>query len=650
MASNSSKLAKLTGFILSAALFLTTFGVSAGTPKPPSLNTTGFIESIPADQAWSYIGIPYPTKTNSVLSQATGFTPWSFDPFITPTPAHPAQWPATAVANHYYIDPTHSAATNTNNPNGTPDQPRVSAPANGAYGPGTYMEFQGEFVDNGPGYQNDIVYQFNCTAELPCWVTGNAEFHSTRFVLGGSSYVFLENLEFGESFESTRFRSFRVLNIANGGGSDTSHLVVRNLNIHDRETLPNAGGNAIALTSGGGGKNHDIVLYNNRCDGVGWKNGQPAFDWAQDNPDSHCFGLATAGSADSAETYNVWIIENELAHAAGNGFQCISVQGAAGEPRETAHHLYLAGNDAHDNQQAGFWSKRCQDIIFSQNRSHGAHGPFAGGNNNGIGSQYGPDWYWVIGNEIYDNAHGTKRSATGADDALNSDTGAGKQFWIGNLYYDNRDLSNESANNSVKKGACFDLWKGNAFSFIVDNTCYGNDSGIRINGGGFGDAYIIGNAIHFLNSPNDPDNFGVCVEITNNLAGQNKGHIHNNLCHSAGGFDAWRFPGNLSAAELNNSPRASGNLTADPLWVNPTTNPSDHDFDLGAGSPALGANIATVTADGVSYQGGFTLPTSPNIDVYQMFEDRYGISIRLDFKKRARDIIASKDIGAFEQQ
>ncbi len=615
---------------LSLLASLLLVGCSAGTLQAPILTTSiagpASALAVAPGQHWRYPGVPYPTDANAQLTQSAGFKPWPFDPFDVEAPA-PAAWPSAEQENAYYVDPDHPSATDAGNPWGYPNRPRRSPPADGRLQPGTLIQLEGRFADDAPEYREDLTWQLDCTASEPCWLIGGGTLHSTRVNLGGSSWFVVDGLTFADSSEATKKRSFRALALKSETGEDSHHGVFRNLTIRDRAAPADLGGAAIALSPGAaGGHNHNLIVYGTTIRGVGWQRGEQNFNWLRSNPDAH--GISVAGSPENPElssTSLVWLVDNDVSYAAGNGFQCITRQSQRGETRHSVHHIWLAGNDMHHNQQAGIWSKRCSDVVISANRSFGANVAYAGGNNNGIGNQYGPDHFWVIFNEIYDNSHGSKRSSTNGRDARDSDEHAGRQYWVGNLIHHNIDKDNESFQRRFKKGGCIDLWRGNAFAFVVDNTCYANSAGIRTFAGGFGDVHVQGNLIHLLNDPLDAANPGSCVAVPSAYTQQGKARAYNNLCN----VNAWEFPGPMGSFAMNISGRAEGNRKADVS----VRDASAGDYRPVAGSELIDAN-----------------PSVGTFDVYAEFEARYGLSIRHDFRGYPRVVGEAADVGAFELQ
>ncbi|WP_457670612.1 choice-of-anchor Q domain-containing protein, partial [Thiolapillus sp.] len=104
--------------------------------------------------------------------------------------------------------------------------------------------------------------------------------------------------------------------------------------------------------------------------------------------------------------------------------------------------------------------------------------------------------------------------------------------------------------------------------------------------------------------------------------------LHNNLLYQRGGDASIRWGDgeilNVSEFEFEYPAQGQGNLEADPLFINPSSN----NFFLQSSSPAIDRNTEN--------------------DVYQIFQNLYGIDIRVDNDGDMRPQGAGWDIGALE--
>ena len=94
----------------------------------------------------------------------------------------------------------------------------------------------------------------------------------------------------------------------------------------------------------------------------------------------------------------------------------------------------------------------------------------------------------------------------------------------------------------------------------------------------------------------------------------------------------WGIKGVFDVPGLQNSVPGEGIgcLEGDPLFANPTSNPTTADFRLLPASPAV--------------------DTGALEDVYQTFLNRYGIDIQVDADGNLRPAGVDWDMGAFEAQ
>jgi hypothetical protein len=143
----------------------------------------------------------------------------SIHPIDTQAPAQPSGWPSTEVAGYYYIDNTNGSATDSSNPYGTPNKPRMTIPEI-TYAAGSYVEIHGGPYTGG----GQIIITANGTEANPVWIRGSSS--STKPTIRGEtiikgSYVFLENLYYDTDNRGIGLRSH--------SGSSLHHAVVRNV-------------------------------------------------------------------------------------------------------------------------------------------------------------------------------------------------------------------------------------------------------------------------------------------------------------------------------------------------------------------------------------------------------------------------------------
>lgn len=193
-----------------------------------------------------------------------------------------------------------------------------------------------------------------------------------------------------------------------------------------------------------------IVIYHNTVTDHGDVN-------ATDDQDAHCISAGRGSSA-------VWIVDNETARCSGDGIN------ANPYPYDTGGYtaingVFIGRNRSHDNKQTGVWAKQSQDIVVSQNEVWGHHA----GNSSygqGIGYQYGTQYWWAVYNNLHDNDLGI-----GISGDLGTEPGPRSAFAIGNV------ITNAPGDPGCVTG---DVWGCTSFlisggaSYYVLNTTFQN--------------------------------------------------------------------------------------------------------------------------------------------------------------------------------
>lgn len=369
------------------------------------------------------------------------------------------------------------------------------------------------------------------------------------------------------------------------------HIVLRNSEVRN--------GGAIGMGGTSANPISDVMVRNT----VVHDNG----DWQADF-DQDIHGISVGGHSS-----NIWILDCEFYHNSGDGVQ-INAGGAS--TQASTHHIYVGRNLAWENKQTGFWTKQAVDVIFSQNtvRNHRPIGSSPSAWGAGMGYQYGPERVWFLYNHIYDCCYGFQTNST-------SGLGNGTEsFFIGNLIHDiHFDPAYGSNPNTAWSNAGMTL-VGTPNKYLINNTIYNCDAGINIPGsvGLFIENNIIanvtlGNAQHLF------------VEDTSNL--QQKS-IERNVFYQAGGAARFRWTNPVyNLAQFRSATGTAATcVEGNPLFVNPASD----DFHLNVGSPAIDLG-------GAAHQ------------VYTQFQQRYGLSIAVDFDRAGRPSGAGFDAGAFER-
>lgn len=613
-------------------------------------------------------------------------------------PSQPAEWPVAANTNSYYIDNTHPQATDTANTYGYPNKPRMTIPMILTLSAGTLVEIHG-----GPYLATTSAYAWQIrssattppTAEAPAFIRGfdgvvwgasqeavNAK-TPVRIECGGTqgqgmAYTIIEGIHFRHNPIAILGYTSHHTCIRNCEGSDTAGTVMSvnpsepwvsgtvftadasdvcvgtahgfvtgaPIRVSTTGTLPNglaayttyyamrldnnslrialtaqnaADGIAIDITDAGTGTHrlvkyvaseiHNIVFYNNLLhDTYMWDD--VSKDW-----DYHGMVIATFGRTSTTRLRHVWVLDSTMYHCSGDAVQ-INGHNAG---NDAVHHIYVGRNTAYQNRQCGFGCKQATDVIMSQNTIHTMTAQGGGLTAPGMNVAYGPNRLWYIFNEIYNCSYGIRQS---------QDAGlpTGNTYFIGNYIHDLRQDTDVGHWNSPP-GWGFSFWSGGNNRHIVNNTMvnvYGGIETIQA-----GPVYAKNNIIYNLKPSNYPALFGAYrnhIECSNSGGnGVNVDYINTLMYGQVGGVSQQarvKWMGGqyttLAAAQMAIG-KLAGSIEADPLMDG---------VKLRANSPAIDAGVES--------------------DVYQTFQDLYGIDIRRSFDGGVRPLGSRWDIGACE--
>ncbi|MGB2986143.1 MAG: right-handed parallel beta-helix repeat-containing protein, partial [Phycisphaerae bacterium] len=332
----------------------------------------------------------------------------------------------------HYVDNTHPDATDTDNPFGTPDRPRLRLPE--PTPAGAVVEVHGgpySYVNGG----DKIVVTAEGTQSSPVFVRGPAPAERPifeRYFLVQGSYIIFENLHMKPgAFDMRLYRDREDL--------IPHHVAIRAVEI-DGEIV--SGGIGINGTSAA--RISNIVVYNNHIHHGG--------DSEASYENDEC------GVAVGSYCSNVWVLDNHIHHHGGD-----SVLIAHGADFST-NHIYVGRNIMHDDRENAVDIKQCTDVVVSQNTMYG-YEPSSSSEGAAVVIHYDPPRVWVLHNEIYDSEYGVVSS------------GSDPLFIIGNII---RDI----------RAKAIDFWNSGTL-YITGNTItrfgygihgdYGNDAGHIVN-------------------------------------------------------------------------------------------------------------------------------------------------------------------------
>lgn len=542
-------------------------------------------------------------------------------PIDTPAPSIASKcpgWPNTTSVNCYYIDNTNINATDTDNTNGSPAKPRLTA-ASGSYEPGSYIEIHG-----GP-YTAAITATMNGTPADPIWLRGSSpttmpDFRA-KISIPDAKYTIIENIN---------FNNFTGVAISITGLS-ANNICIRN-STFQKMIYPGNSSAVIASTPTQGGNIHDLVFYNNLFQDIG--------DWqATDDQDYHAINPTLWGRTPPTTQYNVWSLNNTAVRIAGslnqfNGDQRDATK-AVSEGRtvtnlQNFHHMYSGKNLMHQSRQAIGAPKFTTDAIYSQNVAYDLYST-ASSAGSGQVYQEGSRYVWLLFNKYSNLTYGIRSSNTNFPGVETADLRA---YMIGNVIYNINNDHQRAYNvrDTYKPAQAIGFEKGYYKRYIIDNTFYNIGGGLNVGGQVAGDhTEISGNVIAGVYGIDD--NGAPDYHLTFKFAEGTYAVDRNFFQPRAdNGLISVKWAGAQPAADMfsleviqSSTGQCSNCQAGDPMF----TDPSQNDLHPTAGSPLI--------------DKGSRHP------VYDEFKARYGIDISYDFDGNPRPSGTQPwTIGAYE--
>lgn len=545
-----------------------------------------------SSQAWDPpIGIPRPAW------------PDLGNPIEAVAPTPPASWTAD-VPGFYYVQ---SGGTNANQ--GYPGNPRNLIPLSPAAGSvvfinGTYSGDHRSLPITASGTSTKPVWILSYNPTTPCTAI------KQWTIASGSSYLIVDHVNWDWSGASYIYSKMDI--------TDCNHICFRNGstigNGTETGTDPSPFYNITTwgIDSSAYGKEEQIVLYNmHSTKGGNWQ-------YANGDPDGHGVALGTF-------VQDLWVVDCEFSYYSGNAIQIGAGTTGSTLDSEVSRRIYVGRCKGHHIAQAAFWSKRAEDVIFSQNTAYTMRRDTpSSSDSGGIGAQYGPRNLWIIYNTVYDCQSGFSINS----DSLGSGATSTDVYIIGNVFYNIHDLypptDDWRGNTYSQGGACISIWGGRN-TYIVNNTFDDYDVGIISPGTGcsrFVDGNIFTGRSGSVSGGElileaDPNNANT---LSYNIIEQINGACYVQENHGS----AWQ-----TVAAIAKGP---GNSSTPPTYVNKV----GRNYALQAGSNGIDK---------------FTNTAHP---VYGMFNTAYARSIAFDHSWTSdhagvsRPQNGSWDIGAYE--
>jgi hypothetical protein len=355
---------------------------------------------------------------------------------------------------------------------------------------------------------------------------------------------------------------------------------------------------------------------------------------AQNNP---CFIVGVGGPVVTADTRisgSYYIIDGVTLKATGEYGSGTGISGNHGTFRNGG----VTGTSSNGGLGTGGSNHLIMNNLIADNGNVNAsgdqdrHGIKVGGNN-----------IWIIGNEF------TRNSGDGIQVGDIGTRNNVHHIYIGkNVAYNNKQtgfwskeaehviISQNISHNHSSSGSSSGDGMGGQYDFrnvwFIYNELYDNNFGVGVkssnNGGGNG-AYIIGNYIHNINSSGYNPNDGWSAASIGFWNNADVTIVNNSIIDSTTGIN---LNGNTGSAYIYNN--HFENFTASNGRILSANDPGDVKYN--------NFNVE----DGPTVNQG-TAPISQK-DPYTIFENLYGMSIRVDFDGKTRPI-NQWDVGAFEE-
>ncbi len=568
-------------------------------------------------QAWSYIGIPYPTDNvpsaiMPTLPTGADRAGWPYDPctIAKPTVGDVADWDN--APNAYYVAYDGDNGTAGNGGNGNPTNPRLTLPS-GSLPAGTIIFVEGEGIARPSG--DGSVTTGRDFHEITGWEPTPATFNSA------GTYSTTDDICWMVGINDPRIQA------ADGTLQNSNHFIFDGVIFgHPSD---NRAGRIIMSNCHYSCFRHGAQYGN----GTGFENnvgGQElgisdcTFHMYYDQEIAYCGAwLETVSVKDfhawrpSWDNRWLWCIDCHLHHLAGDSTQ-VGNSDNLDTIDHNSHYTYFAGNECHDNQENAIDCKNSSHVICSGNHCYDFTGAGAGGANSTAivlsqdGEGYHSNHHWAFANLVHDSGLGIRCSGNnGAGDdgptsTPNSDgfIQADRDYVIGNLIYDC------TTGMSAAHGSDQDT--GGAEHHFINNTVARATTGVDINmfqgSNPLFDNYIDGNIFYECTTE-------ISVSGDNAL---DHYEVTDNVLFKTGGGEVIEGTPDVQSGNI---------LGQDPLFVDPANN----DFDLASTS----SSAHDMTDENAAYQ---------------LFQDMYGIDIRKDFAERTRPAGAAWDAGAYEFQ
>lgn len=503
-------------------------------------------------------------------------------------PSNPANWPSAAQSGYYYIDNTHGSATDSGNPNGYPNLPRLTLPANGT----SYTMIK--IVGGGSNY----------SITTRTWTATGSSQGSMAAVIGVNDPVIsgtAATLSFAGSW--VLVDGLDCVNVRlSAAGINLDNALLRNNTVRDWAGSTNSP--AFGMAYSGDGQtpyNENIVIYNNTVSGWG---------------DMEAVGeVDNLGVVAGDGARNWWVVDNDMGGINGDSIRTGTNVGGGHDPNR-AENIYIGRNHFYENGENAIDVKNSVNVIISENVLHGFPRSAAGSSaGEAIVIHEQAENTAIICNTIYDCQCGVSPSSGGQTNV-----------WIvGNIFY---DIDGSGDPNTLATAGTAVNWSAmTGASVMVGNTFHDNDRDINIEVSSATASYVISNNL-FVGTKST----GAHIGFENGSASLTSSNavISHNMFQTGASSAVLQVSSTQYATLAAAMSAFSGRLVSCVEGDTAVTNAAAQDYTLTSDSDAIGV--------GASDPQG----------VYAALATEFGTTFTFDRAGLARPQGGSWDIGAYE--
>ncbi len=344
----------------------------------------------------------------------------------------------------HYVDNSHPSATDSNNPYGTADKPRMTFPKDSDVLPGSVIELHGQIYTI-----NQKILHYCGTAAQPIFFRGYSADQRVEIARGelilNAQYLICENIKkTGNAEEIPNGREGGSLNVRSFNGAQAHHVAIRYC-----ETMQTGAMMAVAYAGNFTSVQtilpaDNIVFYSNHL------------NMAHFVPGGQISSTDTCAISLQENSSNIWCIDNLIQNARADAI------GGGHDDKYTCRNVYAGRNVMHTCGENAIDVKEVDTFIATENVMYDFRG-WKEGIGGAVVFHYGPKYsprnVWFMNNEIFDCDLGIQ-------------VGGSQEYpvhIIGNIVHDIHQLSDPGNGYAFTTWNCRQVYlQGNLF-FDVDN-------------------------------------------------------------------------------------------------------------------------------------------------------------------------------------